>query len=119
MASSSNPRTEDPEAILDAVIPGLEQAGAKACAEARLSTMSGEIFSVLKKCHVPKLIIELMNMMYRFIFILLDTNSKMRNSAESRLGYTDFRKALYSFGSTASNLFVVSMKRGNQFFDAL
>ncbi|WP_315306821.1 cobalt ECF transporter T component CbiQ [Pseudoramibacter alactolyticus] len=84
-----------------------------------LSTMSGEIFSVLKKCHVPKLIIELMNMMYRFIFILLDTNSKMRNSAESRLGYTNFRKALYSFGSTASNLFVVSMKRGNQFFDAM
>lgn len=84
-----------------------------------LSTMSNEIFSVLRDAHVPKLIIELMNMMYRFIFIMLDTNSKMRNSAESRLGYTTFKRAIYSFGSTASNLFVVSMKRGDQFYDAM
>jgi cobalt/nickel transport system permease protein len=84
-----------------------------------LSTMSNEIFSVLRDSHFPKLIIELMNLMYRFIFILMDTQRRMKNSAESRLGYTTLKRAINSFGSTASNLFLVSMKRGNQFYDAM
>ena len=60
-----------------------------------------------------------MNLMYRFIFILMDTQRRMKNSAESRLGYTTLKRAINSFGSTASNLFLVSMKRGNQFYDAM
>ncbi|SDX89891.1 cobalt ECF transporter T component CbiQ [Eubacterium barkeri] len=84
-----------------------------------LSTMSGEIFSVLRRLHVPMLIVELMNIMYRYIFILMDTQSRMRNSAESRLGYTTYKRAIYSFGNTAGNLLIVSMKRGGQFYDAM
>jgi cobalt/nickel transport system permease protein len=84
-----------------------------------LSTMSGEIFSVLRRCHVPKLVIELMNMMYRYIFIMLDTQSRMKNSAQSRLGYCDFKTSIYSFGQSMGNLLIVSMKRGSQFYDAM
>ena len=69
--------------------------------------------------HVPKLVIELMNMIYRYIFILMDTQAKMKNSAESRLGYCDFKTAVYSFGHSMSNLFVVSMKRASQYYDAM
>ena len=84
-----------------------------------LTTPSGELFTVLERMHVPSLIIELMNMMYRFIFTMMDTQSRMKNAAESRLGYKDYRTSIKSFGSTASNLLVVSFKKANAYYDAL
>ena len=84
-----------------------------------LTTPLSEIIAVLRKAHVPKLIIELMNMLYRYIFIMIDTHSRMKNSAESRLGYCDFKTSCYSFGQVASNLLVVSLKRGNNYYNAL
>lgn len=84
-----------------------------------LSTPSGEIIAVLRKLHVPKLMIELMNMMYRFIFIILDVYGKMHHSAESRLGFTDYRTSLRTIGSMAGNLLVLSLKRANTYYDAL
>ena len=84
-----------------------------------LTTPLSEIIAVLRKAHIPKLIIELMNMIYRYIFIMIDTHSRMKNSAESRLGYCDFKTSCYSFGQVASNLLVVSLKRGNNYYNAL
>lgn len=84
-----------------------------------LSTNASEIISSLKSIHVPKIIIELMNLIYRFIFILIEVQCKMKNSAQSRLGYIDFKTSCYSFGSTAGNLLVVSMKKANAYYDAM
>lgn len=84
-----------------------------------LSTPAGEIISVLRVLKIPKLVIELMNMIYRFIFIIMDTQLRMMNSAQSRLGYVDFKTACHTFGSTAGNLLVVSFKRANLYYDAL
>lgn len=84
-----------------------------------LTTPLGELISVLRRMHIPKVLIELMNMTYRYIFIMLDTHSRMKNSAESRLGYVDFRTSCYSFGQVASNLLIVSLKRGNDYYNAL
>lgn len=84
-----------------------------------LTTPLSELILVLRKAHVPKLLIELMNMIYRYIFIMMDTHSRMKNSAESRLGYVDFKTSCYSFGQVASNLLVVSLKRGTNYYNAL
>ncbi|KZL92025.1 cobalt ECF transporter T component CbiQ [Clostridium magnum] len=84
-----------------------------------LSTPSSEIIYVLRKAHVPKLIIELMNIIYRYIFILMDVYTKMKNSAESRQGYCDFKTSCYTFGSIASNMLVVSLKKANSYYDAM
>ena len=84
-----------------------------------LATPLGELISVLRKAHIPKVLVELMNMIYRYIFIMMDTHSRMKNSAESRLGYVDFKTSCYSFGQVASNLLIVSLKRGNDYYNAL
>ncbi|MEG2123216.1 MAG: cobalt ECF transporter T component CbiQ [Clostridium sp.] len=84
-----------------------------------LSTPAGEIISVLRQLHIPKLVIELMNMIYRFIFILMDVQCSMRHSAESRLGYCDFKTSCLSFGRTAGNLLLLSLKKANTYYDAL
>lgn len=84
-----------------------------------LSTPASEIISVLRKIHIPKIVVELMNMIYRFIFILMDVQIRMKHSAQSRLGYCDFKTACYSFGNTAGNLLIVSLKKANTYYDAM
>lgn len=84
-----------------------------------LTTPLTELVSVLRKIHMPQLIVELMNMIYRYIFIMLETYTRLKNSAESRLGYCDFKTSCYSFGNIASNLFVVSLKKANAYYNAL
>lgn len=84
-----------------------------------LSTPSSEIIGVLKKAHVPRLFIELMNLIYRYIFILLDVFNNMKNSADARQGYCDFKTSCYTFGNVASNLLVVSLKKANAYYTAM
>lgn len=84
-----------------------------------LSTPASEIIYVLRKAHVPKLIVELMNLIYRYIFILMDVYTKMKNSAESRLGYCDFKTSCRTFGGIASNMLVTSLKKANMYYDAM
>lgn len=84
-----------------------------------LSTPAGEIIHVLRSLRVPGLILELMNMIYRYIFILMDTQCRMHSAAAARLGYCDYRTSLSTFGKTAANLLVVSLKRGTAYYQAL
>ncbi|MVX66065.1 cobalt ECF transporter T component CbiQ [Clostridium chromiireducens] len=84
-----------------------------------LSTPSSEIIYVLRKAYVPKIIIELMSLIYRYIFILMDVSTKMNNSAKSRQGYCDFKTSCYTFGSIASNMLIISLKKANAYYDAM
>ncbi|MBF4693411.1 cobalt ECF transporter T component CbiQ [Fusibacter ferrireducens] len=84
-----------------------------------LSTPFSEIISVMRKAHVPKLVIELMNMIYRYIFILLEVSTKMKNAADSRLGNCDFKTSCSTFGSIGANLLVISMRKANAYYDAM
>jgi cobalt/nickel transport system permease protein len=84
-----------------------------------LSTPASEIICIFRKLHVPKIIVELMNMIYRFIFVMMDTQCNMKLAAESRLGFWGFKTSCRSFGNTAGNLFVVSLKKAGIYYDAL
>lgn len=84
-----------------------------------LSTSASGLIRVLRKAHIPKLIIELMYLIYRFIFILSDTHGKLKTAAVSRLGYVDVKTACHSFGKTAGNLFLLSMKKADTYYDAM
>ncbi len=84
-----------------------------------LSTPASEVIGVLKHLRVPKLFIELMHMIYRFIFVMTGTQRLMKQAAVSRLGYRDFKTSCRSFGSSAGNLFVVSLKKASTYYDAM
>ena len=45
-----------------------------------------DILEVLRKMRLPALLIELMMLIYRFIFLLLETASAIMTAQESRLG---------------------------------
>ena len=84
-----------------------------------LSTPAGELVMALKKLHLPGIFIELMHLIYRYIFILLDAVHKMRNAGEARLGYASFRTSCKSFSMMLGNLLIVSIKNSRNYYDAM
>ena len=53
-----------------------------------LNTPMTDLILALERLHVPKLLVELMELIYRFIFVLMDTAGRIRVAQESRLGST-------------------------------
>lgn len=84
-----------------------------------LSTTINEIIIFMRKLHLPSIICELMNLIYRYVFILLDSAYKMQTAAKSRLGYEGFFKAYRSFAGIGGNLFIISLKKANEYYDAM
>lgn len=83
------------------------------------NTTMTDILTLLKKIHCPSLIIELMLLIYRFIFVLLECANAITISQHSRLGNKDYKTSLSSFGMLVSNLFIRTIKRSNSLFDAM
>lgn len=84
-----------------------------------LTTPIFEVLSVLRKLKVPKLFVELMGLIYRFIFVLLDTANMIYISQNSRLGYSTFRISFNSLGKLITSLFISSYKRSQDIYTAM
>ena len=78
-----------------------------------------DILEVLRKLHVPALLIELMLLIYRFIFVLLETASAITTAQKSRLGNRNYRTKVRAFGSMGSALFIRAFRRANALYDAM
>ncbi len=84
-----------------------------------LNTVMTDILASCRRLHLPPLVIELMMLIYRFIFVLLQTASAITVSQQSRLGNRDFRTRVRSFGALGSSLFILALKRSNALYDAM
>ncbi|GAB6137064.1 cobalt ECF transporter T component CbiQ [Halanaerobaculum tunisiense] len=71
-----------------------------------LTTPMVEIISILRKFKLPEILIELMILIYRLLFIFLESAEQIRVSQLSRLGYSSFKKSLFSVSQLFSNLFI-------------
>jgi cobalt/nickel transport system permease protein len=77
-----------------------------------LTTPMTELFSVLERVKIPKIVLELAMLMYRFIFVFLDEALNMYHAQETRLGYSSLRNTYKSMGLLASNLFIRTWLKG-------
>ncbi|MDN5347362.1 MAG: cobalt/nickel transport system permease protein [Clostridia bacterium] len=84
-----------------------------------LTTPVLEILWVLKKVKTPGLFLELMLIVYRFIFVLMETAFKIYISQVSRWGYASFKTSYLSLGWLAANLFTKSYYHSQILFNAL
>lgn len=84
-----------------------------------LSTPLPELLAVLRRGHVPAVVLELAVIIYRYIFILLATFRDMRDSAASRLGYRGLRRSLRTTGLVYGGLLANSFRRAGACFDAM
>lgn len=84
-----------------------------------LNTPIVDLLSALRRLRIPKLFIELMGLIYRFSFVLLETADIMITAQNSRLGYSSLSSGYHSLGALVSTLFIRSYKRSNELYTAL
>jgi len=78
-----------------------------------------DIIGVLRRVRCPDIIIDLMYLIYRYIFILLSLHDDMRNAAKSRLGFKDYHTSMRSTGKIYANLLARSYQFASRNFDAM
>lgn len=69
-----------------------------------LSTPFTEFMAGLSWLRVPKGFIEILMFAYRYIFVLLDDANVIYSAQKNRLGYSNMRRGLSSFGVLAGSL---------------
>ena len=84
-----------------------------------VTTPMPEIINVLRRARCPDLIIDLMYLIYRYIFILLSLHYEMYVAAKSRLGFNGYRTSLRTTGKIYANLLVQSYQFASKNFDAM
>lgn len=71
-----------------------------------LTVPFGETLRVLHRLRCPSLVVELLALMYRFIFVLAETATQLVTAQRSRGGYRTWRLRLLSLGLVVSQLLV-------------
>lgn len=83
------------------------------------TTPMPQLIEVLRRCHVPELVIELMYLIYRYLFVLLEVQQQMTVSATARLGYAGVRRSVSTAGRISGALLASSFRRSSQCYDAM
>ena len=85
-----------------------------------LTTPLVDIVELLRRWHVPIILIDIMTVIYRFIFVLLDSLEKIYVAQDSRLGYnTSYFRAMNSAALLGSRLFIDAFQRSRRLQVAL
>lgn len=104
--------------LITAVHLFLRSLGAVSCLYfLALSTPITELISVLNKIRVPVIITELMVLIYRFIFVFMETATTIRRAQLSRSGYVSMKSSYRSlsrlFSALLGKVFVKSQELYN------
>jgi cobalt/nickel transport system permease protein len=84
-----------------------------------LTTPMTDIFIVLRQCKVPEVVIDLMMIIYRTIFILIDQVIQIYQAQVMRLGYSTYLESLHSFASLCGAAFIASWDAGDDLVRAM
>lgn len=84
-----------------------------------LTTPMTDLLMVLRRLRLPKLFVEMMELIYRFIFVLLETADTIYNAQDCRLGYSGLKSAFRSLGALGTMLFIRSYKQSDEIYTAL
>jgi cobalt/nickel transport system permease protein len=84
-----------------------------------LTTPMTDIFIVFRQCRLPEVVIDLMMIIYRTIFILMDQVVQIYHAQVMRLGYSTWRESLHSFASLCGAAFIASWDAGEDLIQAM
>lgn len=84
-----------------------------------LNTPMIDVMSALNRLKCPKLLVEMMSLIYRYIFILIATAETMIIAQSSRLGYSRLKSGYRSLGSLISSIFIRSYLQADRMYTSL
>lgn len=85
-----------------------------------LTTPLVDIIELLRRWHMPSVLVDIMTVTYRSIFVLLESANTMYIAQDSRLGYMTSRmRAMHNAALLASRLFIEAYRRGKELQIAL
>lgn len=84
-----------------------------------LTTPMTDIFIVLRQCRMPEVILDLMMIIYRTIFFLLDQVIQVYRAQVMRLGYSTYRESVHSFSALCGAAFIASWDAGEDLVRAM
>ncbi|SFG24243.1 cobalt/nickel transport system permease protein [Desulfotomaculum arcticum] len=84
-----------------------------------LTTPLTDIVLIMKRLRVPLLVVELITLIYRFIFILLDMAGKIYIAQSSRLGYKTAPTGFNSLSRLLLSMFIKSYRHSQAIYDSL
>lgn len=84
-----------------------------------MNTPMTDLFQVLSKARIPAVIVSLMELIYRYIFVIMEEAQRMITARDSRLGNINFKTAMTSMGEMISMLFLRAYQRSDRIYAAL
>jgi cobalt/nickel transport system permease protein len=84
-----------------------------------LNTPMVDIMSALRRLKCPKLLVEMMGLVYRFIFVLVDTARTMYTAQSSRLGYSTVSSGYRSMAALVATVFIRSYQQADRIYTSL
>lgn len=68
---------------------------------------------------MPKLLVEVIMLTYRYIFVILEEAVRLRDAQEIRLGFSSWKRAIHSAGTVAGGIIIRAYDRAEQSFTAM
>ena len=84
-----------------------------------LTTPMTDLFNVMKRCRIPIELIDLMMIMYRYIFIAYEQAREIWQAQIMRLGYSRVKESIRSFSMLCGMLFISSWNAGEGLIHAM
>ncbi|MBC8611777.1 Energy-coupling factor transporter transmembrane protein CbiQ [uncultured Ruminococcus sp.] len=77
------------------------------------------LFALFRKSPLPEVVVSLMELIYRYIFVLWEEAATMKTAQNARLGYQGIRHSIASFGTLVGTLFFRAYQRCDRIYSAL
>jgi len=84
-----------------------------------LTTSITDLSLLLRRVHVPTVLVELAILIYRYIFMFMEISHTMTTAQKLRLGGTGWMKKIREVSLLAGNLFIRTLEQGERTFVAM
>ena len=84
-----------------------------------LTTSMTDLFVTLRKIKIPKILIELSLLVYRYIFVFMEISDRINVAQNLRLGHSSIKRRIRSLSFLAGNLFIRTLEQGERTFTAM
>jgi len=84
-----------------------------------LTTSITDIFITLRRAHVPKVLVEISLLIYRYIFVFIEVSEKMNTAQKLRLGHSGWMRRIRSLALLSGNLFIRTLDQGESTMTAM